>query len=230
MTEEADRPRRQVWGRRQGPKLRPGRKRLLEELLPRLAVALPGRGPLDPRALFGDGRPLWLEIGFGGGEHLAAQALANPGVGIVGAEPFVTGVASLLAAVEELGLANVRVFPDDARLLLGALPDASVERAFVLFPDPWPKLRHRKRRIVNRETAAALARVLRPGGELRAATDDTDYARWMLDALLGEPRLAWTAERADDWRVRPDDWPATRYEMKALAAGRRPMFLRFRRV
>ena len=119
---------------------------------------------------------------------------------------------------------------DDARLLLTALPDASIERAFVLFPDPWPKLRHHKRRIVNPETVAELARVMRPGGELRLATDDADYRRWMLATLLAEPRFAWLAERASDWRERPDDWPPTRYEQKALAAGRRPVFLRFRRA
>lgn len=225
--------RRQVWGRRQGPKLRPGRRSLLDERLPEVGVTLPeGGGRLDPQALFGDGssRPVWLEIGFGGGEHLAWQAAANPGVGLVGVEPFVNGVARLLSLLEARGLANVRVLMDDARLLLAALPDASINRAFVLFPDPWPKLRHHKRRIVNRGTAAGLARVLGPGAELRVATDDPDYARWILEALLAEPRLEWLAERAADWRERPADWPATRYEEKALAAGRRPTFLRFRRV
>lgn len=226
-------PRRQVWGRRQGPKLRPGRRSLLDERLPEVGVTLPDDGGrLDPAALFGDGRsrPVWLEIGFGGGEHLAWQAAANPGVGLIGVEPFVNGVARLLSLLEAERLDNVRILMDDARLLLEALPDASVNRAFVLFPDPWPKLRHHKRRIVNRGTAAELARVLEPGAELRVATDDPDYARWILEALLAEPRLAWTAERAADWRGRPADWPATRYEEKALAAGRRPTFLRFRRV
>ncbi len=225
------RPRRQVWGRRQGPKLRPGRRSLLEERLPEVGFAIPDNGHLDPRSLFGDeDRPVWLEIGFGGGEHLAWQAEANPEVGLIGVEPFVNGVARLLSLLERKGCRNVRVLTDDARLLLTALPDASLDRAFVLFPDPWPKLRHQKRRIVNRTTAAELARVLKPGAELRAATDDADYARWMLEALLAEPRLGWTAERAADWRERPADWPATRYEEKALAAGRRPTFLRFRRV
>ena len=224
------RPRRQVWGRRQGPKLRPGRRRLLDERLPDLSVTLPEQGRLDPQALFGPGeRPVWLEIGFGGGEHLAAQAEAHPEVGLIGVEPFVTGVARLLSLVEERGLGNVRVLADDARLLLAALPDASIERAFVLFPDPWPKARHHKRRIVNRATLAEMARVMRPGAELRLATDDPDYARWMLEAALAEPRLDWLAERAADWRERPTDWPPTRYEAKAITAGRRPAFLRFRR-
>jgi tRNA (guanine-N7-)-methyltransferase len=231
VTPEEGRPRRQVWGRRQGPKLRPGRRSLLDERLPEVGFTIPESGRLDPRALFGgEDRPVWLEIGFGAGEHLAWQAEANPDVGLIGVEPFINGVARLLGLLEESGRRNVRVLTDDARLLLTALPDASLERAFVLFPDPWPKLRHQKRRIVNRVTTAELARLLKPGAELRAATDDPDYARWMLEVLLAEPRLKWTAERASDWRERPADWPATRYEEKALAAGRRPTFLRFRRV
>lgn len=224
------RPRRQIWGRRQGPKLRPGRQRLLETLLPEVGFSLPPEGFLDPRTLFPDGRPLWLEIGFGGGEHLAAQARAHPEVGLLGVEPFITGVARLLSLIEAEQLASIRILVDDARLLLKALPDGSLARAFILFPDPWPKLRHHKRRIVSRGTAADLARVLQPGAELRLATDDADYARWMLEAVLAEPRFTWLAERAADWRERPPDWPATRYEEKARAAGRQPVFLRFERV
>ena len=185
---------------------------------------------MDPAALFGDRRPVWLEIGFGDGAHLAAQAAAHPEIGFIGVEPFVNGVAALLARIDREGLANIRIFTDDARLLLGALPDASVARLFVLFPDPWPKRRHHKRRLVNRATVAEFARILAPGGELRLATDDAGYARWMLEALLAEPRLDWLAERAADWRERPADQPPTRYEAKALAAGRRPVHLRFRRL
>jgi tRNA (guanine-N7-)-methyltransferase len=225
-------PRRQIHGRRQGPKLRPGLRRLIEERLPAVGVSVdPAGAALDPAALFADRpRRAWLEIGFGGGEHLAAQAAAHPDVGFLGVEPFLNGVAKLLRAVDEQGLTNVRVLVDDARLLLKVLPDATVERAFVLFPDPWPKLRHHKRRIVDPETAADLARVIRPGGELRLATDDPDYARWMLGALLAEPRFGWLAERAADWREPPADWVPTRYEAKARAAGRRPVFLNFRRL
>ena len=226
---EATRARRQIWGRRQGPKLRPGRQLLLETLLPKVGFSLPPEGRLDPKALFPDRRPVWLEIGFGGGEHLAAQAAARPEVGLIGVEPFITGVAKLLSLVEESGLDNVRLLIDDARLLLSALPDSTLERVFVLFPDPWPKLRHHKRRIVNRANVAEFARVMRSGGELRLATDDADYARWMLEAVLAEPRFSWSAERAADWRERPPDWPATRYEEKALLAGRQPVFLRFQR-
>ncbi|HFD16519.1 MAG TPA: tRNA (guanosine(46)-N7)-methyltransferase TrmB [Rhodospirillales bacterium] len=222
--------RRVLYGRRHGHRLRPGRRRLLEERLPRLEIRLPEGEPLDPAALFGDRRPVWLEIGFGDGAHLAAQAAAHPGIGFIGVEPFVNGVAALLARIDREGLANIRIFTDDARLLLGALPDASVARLFVLFPDPWPKRRHHKRRLVNRATVAEFARILTPGGELRLATDDAGYARWMLEALLAEPRLDWLAERAADWRERPADQPPTRYEAKALAAGRRPVHLRFRRL
>lgn len=211
--------------------MRPGRQALLDTRLPALTVELPAEGDLDPRQLFpGSPRELWLEIGFGGGEHLAALAEQHRDVGFIGVEPFVNGVARLLSLAEAAGLANIRILNDDARLLLKALPESSLARAFVLFPDPWPKLRHHKRRIVNPETVADLAHVLRPGGELRLATDDADYARAMLDTVLREPRFDWLAERNDEWLVRPDDWPPTRYEEKALAAGRRPVYLRFART
>ncbi|MFO1072980.1 MAG: tRNA (guanosine(46)-N7)-methyltransferase TrmB [Geminicoccaceae bacterium] len=223
--------RRTLYGRRQGPKLRPGRKRLLDECLPALELRLEPGTVLEPATLFaGTAREVWLEIGFGGGEHLEAQAAAHPEVGLIGVEPFRNGVARLLEAVERRRLANVRVLMDDARLLLAALPDASLTRAFVLFPDPWPKARHHKRRIVNPATAAELARILRPGGRLLLATDDMDYAGWMMAALAGEKRFAWTAERAADWREPPAGWVETRYQAKAQAAGRRPVFLAFERL
>ena len=229
---EAGPPRRRaLYGRRQGPKLRPGRRRLLDELLPRVGFSVEPGARLDPATLF-DPRPraVWLEIGFGGGEHLEIQAARHPELGFLGVEPFRNGVARLLEAVERRDLANVRVLMDDARLLLEALADASLERVFILFPDPWPKARHHKRRIVNPATVRELARVLRPGGELRLATDDAAYARWMLEVLLAEPRFDWLAERAADWRELPPDWVPTRYEAKARAAGRRPVLLRFARA
>jgi tRNA (guanine-N7-)-methyltransferase len=223
-------PRRRIWGRRHGHRLRPGRQRLLETRLPGLAIALPAEGRLDLRALFAPSvREVWLEIGFGGGEHLAEQALRHPEIGFLGVEPFVNGVARLLARVERDGLRNVRILMDDARLLLGVLEDASIGRVFILFPDPWPKPRHHKRRIVNPDTVAELARVMAPGAELRLATDDADYARAMLEAVLRHGGLTWLAERPSDWLTRPGDWPATRYEAKALAAGRRCAYLPFRR-
>jgi tRNA (guanine-N7-)-methyltransferase len=222
---------RLIYGRRKGHRLRPGRQRLLDELLPKLRVQLPEGGTLDAASLFAP-RPqrIWLEIGFGGGGHLAAQAAAHPEVGLIGCEPFIGGVARLLSLIAAQGLANVRLFTDDARLLLQALPDACLERVFVLFPDPWPKTRHHKRRIVNPQTAAEFVRLLRPGGEVRLATDDMGYARAMLLALRARPELQWQARRAADWRERPADWPGTRYENKALAAGRACVYLRFVRA
>ncbi len=231
-TDLATEPRRRrvYYGRQSGPGLRPGQRERLARLLPRLAIEVPEAGTLDPATLFAPERSrIWLEIGFGGGEHLATQAAANPGVGLIGVEPFVDGVARLLALVESERLDNVRLLVDDARLLLDRLPEASLERVFVLFADPWPKKRHWKRRIVNPETVARLADLLADGGELRIATDDPGYRRWILACLLGERRLDWCVNGPEDWRQRPSDWPPTRYEAKALAAGRRPVFLRFRR-
>lgn len=227
------RPEKRLHGRRQGRPLRGGLRALVEERLPALEIALPpggGRGRLDPSGLFGPApRALWLEIGFGGGEHLAWQAERHPEVGLIGCEVFVNGIATALRALDEAGCRNVRIFRDDARLLIEALPDACLERVFLLFPDPWPKRRHAKRRFVSPASLDALARVLRPGGELRVASDDPTYQAWALAHLLGHPALAWTARRAEDWRRRPADWPQTRYEAKALESGRKPVYLRFRR-
>lgn len=223
--------RQSLHGRRLGRPLRPGRKALLTEVLPAMRVTpLAEPGALDPTILFPERpRAVWLEIGFGAGEHLASQAAANPDVGIVGAEIFVNGVASLLARLDPDCRDRVRLYQDDARDLLTALSDRSVDRAFVLFPDPWPKTRHHRRRIIQRDSVDALARVLRPGAELRIATDDAGYLGWILERLIGHPCFEWLARRPADWRDRPDDWPATRYEAKARAAGRAPVFLRFRR-
>jgi tRNA (guanine-N7-)-methyltransferase len=226
-----DEPRRFIYGRQRGPKLKPGQRRRLETRLPVLAVSLPAGGERwAPATLLAPGtRRLWLEVGFGAGEHLAWQAAHHPDVTHLGVEPYLNGVAALLARLEAANLANVRICVDDARLVLAALPDASLERLHVLFPDPWPKRRHHKRRIVNADTVRHMARTLAPGGELRLASDDSDYVTWMLAVLRREPRLVWRARRAADWRERPADWPATRYEEKARAEGRIPVFLRFTR-
>ncbi|MEM7041929.1 MAG: tRNA (guanosine(46)-N7)-methyltransferase TrmB [Pseudomonadota bacterium] len=220
---------RRIYGRRQSHRIRPARKRLLEERLPELQIRIPEDGsPIPPGEVQSQARQrCWLEIGFGGGEHLAAQAAANPDALLIGCEPYVNGVARLLSLIGDAD--NVRVVIDDARLLLRALPAASLDRIFVLFPDPWPKTRHHKRRIVNSETIGDMARSLKPGGELRLATDIMSYARPMLLSTLADGRFAWLAERSADWRERPADWPATRYEEKARKAGRKPVFLRFRR-
>jgi tRNA (guanine-N7-)-methyltransferase len=221
---------RTVYGRRRGRKLRVGQQELWDTLLPRLAFDLPEAGEVDPGALFAaPPEEIWLEIGFGGGEHLAAQAAAHPGIGFIGSEVFENGIAKLLGEVSRRGLENVRLFTDDARLLLARLPEASLGRAFILFPDPWPKLRQHKRRIVSTAMLDSLARALRDGTELRLATDHVDYLRWMLERAPVHPEFEWLARRPEDWRTRPADWPQTRYEAKAIEAGRRPAFLRLRR-
>lgn len=221
--------RRSIYGRRRGRKLRAGRRALMDSLLPQLRVALPAIGSLALAPLFPGAADIWLEVGFGGGEHLAAQARAHPTVGFLGAEVFENGVAKLLVAIERDTLANVRLFVDDARLLLARLPDNSLGRAFVLFPDPWPKERHKKRRIVASETLDQLARTLRPGAELRIATDDADYAEWIGAAVAVHSGFVELTRAAGAWPDRPADWPATRYEEKAVAAGRKPRFFRLAR-
>jgi tRNA (guanine-N7-)-methyltransferase len=199
-------------------------------MLPRLAITLPETGVLDPAALFPE-RPesVWLEIGFGAGEHLAAQAAAHPDIGFIGCEVFENGVARLVAEIARLGLVNIRIFPDDIRALLDALAPASLDRVFILFPDPWPKTRHHKRRLVSTATLDRLAVLMRKGAELRLATDDRDYLVWMLEHATAHPEFVWLARGPADWRERPSDWPPTRYEEKARAAGRTPAFLRFPR-
>ena len=195
-----------------------------------MRIDLPERGILDPRRLFPIPPPhLWLEIGFGAGEHLAEQATAHPEVGLLGAEVFENGVVKLLAEVRRRELANIRILVDDARLLLEALPDACLGRVFILFPDPWPKQRHHKRRMVSPGPLDQLARIMREGAELRLATDDIGYLRAMLELVPVHPAFAWQARGPGDWLRRPPDWPATRYEAKAIAAGRIPHFLRLTR-
>ncbi len=183
---------------------------------------------LDPAALFAQPpQAVWLEIGFGAGEHLAEQAARHPEIGFIGCEVFENGVACLAGEIACRGLANIRIFADDARLLLDRLPPASIGLVFALFPDPWPKERHHKRRLVAPATLDRLARVMQGGGELRLATDDPGYLAWMLEHLTARPDFHWAANRPADWRERPAGWPATRYEEKARAAGRAPAFLRF---
>ncbi len=234
MTPDPGPEKRILYGRRRGHKLRPGRQELVDQLLPHLAIAPPDADGLDPAELFaamelGEAVPLWLEIGFGGGEHLAAQAEAHRDTAFIGCEPFVNGIASLLSLIEKANLGNVRIWADDARGLIEHLPDASVDRAFLLYPDPWPKARHAKRRFVASGNLDQLARVLKDGAQLRIASDHPVYQRWTLCRMQGRDDFAWSAERADDWRQRPDDWPETRYEQKAVREGRTPMYLEFTR-
>lgn len=218
------------FGRRKGRKATPRQAALLRDVLPQVALDLsvPPRQLLAGEPQVGD--QTWLEIGFGGAEHLVWQAKQNPGVLLIGCEPFEDGVVKALHAIELDGLANIRVHMGDAREVLRWLPAASISRAFVLFPDPWPKKKHQKRRLVNASTLALLARVLRPGAELRFGTDIGDYARSALEAFQVEKRFFWQVERPADWRVRPIDWPETRYEAKAEREGRVRYYFRFLRV
>ena len=214
-----------TYGRVKGRPLRAGKAALLETLAPKLAMPT---GRFDPRALTPAAGEVWLEIGFGGGEHLAGQAERRIDVLILGVEPFLNGVASLLRHVDQRGLANVRVLQGDARELVGRLAAASLDRVFILFPDPWPKTRHHKRRLMQPDFIAALARAVRSGGRLRFATDWRDYAAWTLERLSASPDWVWMAERADDWRGPPGDHLTTRYERKALG-DTAPIFLDFAR-
>jgi tRNA (guanine-N7-)-methyltransferase len=227
-------PWRNFYGRRHGKTLRPLHREVLTEDLSPLSPGPvgwdenPDRVPLDLAARFG-ARPVWLEIGFGGGEHMVHQAALNPGVAVIGAEPFINGVAMLLAKIRRAEVENVAVHPGDVRDLLDVLPTGSVAKAFLLYPDPWPKKRHHRRRFVTPEHLAPLARVMAPGAELRVATDIPDYVRQTLEEV---PRagFVWLAEEAEDWRRPWDDWISTRYEQKALREGRRPHYLTFRRA
>jgi tRNA (guanine-N7-)-methyltransferase len=211
------------FGRRRGRVLSGRQKQLWDDVLPRVAVDLKSR-------FSASGSETWLEIGFGGGEHLVWQAEQNPGVGLIGCEPFEDGVVKVLTAIEERPLSNIRLHADDARDVLRWLPQASISRAFVLFPDPWPKRKHLKRRLVNVHLLELLARVIKPGGELRLGTDIADYARTMLMATSQVPAFHWTARSPDDWRIRPADWLQTRYEQKAVREGRVSSYLMFERV
>lgn len=219
-------PRRQLYGRRRGRRLRPGQRALVERLLPQLRFALPaGAEHLDPRQLFAAApAEVWLEIGYGSGEHLAFQARAHPEIGHIGCEVFEPGIARLLAEIDDRRLANLRLFADDARLLLGALAPRSLGRVFILFPDPWPKERHKKRRIVAEETLDGLAAAMRDDAELRLATDDRDYAQWIAERLAAHRAFARL-----DLTARPADWPPTRFEKKALRQGRAAQLFLYRR-
>jgi tRNA (guanine-N7-)-methyltransferase len=223
--------RRKLFGRRKGKALRPSQHRLLEEILPRVRVELPASG-LDLAALFGGAvREVWLEIGFGGGEHLAAQAARHPDVGLIGCEPFVNGVAMALGRIESGALGNVRIHPGDARDLIDHLPDGSIGRVFLLYPDPWPKARHHRRRFMNPENLRSLARVLRPGAELRLATDIAEYMDHALAAVAASEGLFECAAPVALGRdAAGADWPGTRYEAKALRAGRVPRYATIRRT
>ncbi|WP_119272314.1 tRNA (guanosine(46)-N7)-methyltransferase TrmB [Taklimakanibacter deserti] len=218
MTDEAQRF--QLYGRRKGKALRPHHARLIAELLPMLAFD-PGR--LDRR------KPARLEIGFGGGEHLAHQAALHPDIAFIGAEPFVNGVAKLLALIEAKDLRNISVHAGDARELFADLPDGSLERIYLLYPDPWPKTRHHRRRLVSQENLRHFRRLLKPGGLFLFASDIAHYVQWTLFETRKSGGFTWLAEAAADWREPFPDWIETRYEAKAKREGRMPSYLTFRR-
>lgn len=217
------------FGRRKGKPLRAHQDALLRSLLPRLRVSAEDvRSVRDfPEA---DAGERWLEIGFGGGEHLIRMAELHPSTRFIGCEVFVNGVAKLLAAIDQKALGNIRIFDEDASGFLRDLPDACFDRICILYPDPWPKFRQRKRRFMSPATVADLARVLRSGGELRFATDIDDYAGWTLSLMLSRDEFAWVCDSPDDWTAPYPDWISTRYETKARAAGRSTSYLTFKRV
>jgi tRNA (guanine-N7-)-methyltransferase len=233
LADSSDKTRRQhrLYGRHKGHQLKPHQARLVEQLLPQLRIDLDDLKACGPAGLFAHApADIWLEIGFGGGEHLAWQAKANPDVGFIGCEPFLNGVAKLLSAIEADTLRNVRIHDHDARDLIECLGDETISRVFLLYPDPWPKTRHHKRRFVNPWSLGQLHRVMKPGSELRIASDIADYITWTLVEMRRFGKFAWLAETPDDWRARSPGWPQTRYEQKALRAGRVPVYLTFRRM
>lgn len=219
---------RRLYGRAKGHKLRTGQAVLIDELLP--DVAVPVEGPIDARALFGDDRPLAFEIGFGAGEHLAGQAEARPDMGFIGCEPFLNGVVGALAKIEDRELANVRLHMGDALDVLERLPDAALETLYLLHPDPWPKARHAKRRMVNHGPLDLIAAKLKPGGEFRLGTDDPTYCRWSMMIMNQRRDFEWLARAPQDFLVRPADWPETRYEAKARRKGHEVWYFRYRRA
>jgi tRNA (guanine-N7-)-methyltransferase len=223
-------PNRAFFGRRKGHALRPRQTALFETLLPRLSIDTDAPAPSNLSTLFANGADeVRLEIGFGGGEHLIAQALEHPRSGFIGSDAFVNAMAKALAAIDDHKLANVRLHFGDAAHLLSWLPPGSLTRLDLLYPDPWPKRRHWKRRFVQDESLKEIARVLRPDGEFRFATDIPDYAAWTLMRVLRSPDFDWTAEKADDWRVSWLGFGGTRYESKAKREGRVPAYFSFKK-
>jgi len=228
------RPHRNFYGRLKGKHLKKSQEGYLTEDLDALSPgavdwdANPARDPLNLKDLFG-GKDVWLEVGFGGGEHVVHQAATNADVGIIGCEPYINGVAMLLGKVRKANVDNLRIYPGDVRDMFDVLPDASISKAFLLYPDPWPKARHHRRRFVTPEHLEPLVRVLKPGAEFRVATDIPDYVRQTLEEVPKQG-FEWLAEGPDDWRRPWSDWISTRYEQKALREGRVPHYLTFRKT
>lgn len=219
------------FGRRKGKPLSPRREALMENELPRLALDLGAPAPKNPKDLFeGDVADICMEVGFGGGEHLLHRARTNPQTGFIGIEPFVGSMAKAVAAVVDERLANVRLYDDDAVNVLDWLPEASLDLAYQLYPDPWPKKRHWKRRFINQDNLDRYARVLKPGSEFRFASDIDTYIDWTLRHCRDHAHFEWLAETSTDWKTPWQGWPGTRYEAKAIREGRTGRYLTFRRI
>jgi len=218
-------PDRQFFGRRKFRPIRKERSQALEDVIENFS--LPEK--VNLREIFGD-KKLWLEIGFGAGEHLAEQAARHPEIGFIGCEPFLNGVSSLAMELLERDIKNVRLWLDDALPLLQQFPEQSLDRIFLLFPDPWPKTRHYKRRFIQDHTVELLAKVLKPGGKLCLATDDTPLAEWMLLHAVKSPQLSWDNAAHGDWHTPPADWVETRYQQKAAQQGRQAKFITLTKI
>lgn len=217
-----------IFGRQKHKKLSPRQLDLIENSLPNLQI-----DPLQPfgtQPLWAGSADLWLEIGFGGGEHLAHMAGENPDINFIGCEPFINGIAKLLVAIEDKNLQNIRIYDNDARHVITWLPEASLSRVYLLYPDPWPKSRHHKRRFVTTETLAMLARVMKPGSDLIVASDIEDYIRTSLLALEQSPDFIYHEEQKAEWHIPPEGWSGTRYEQKAFREGRKPTYLKIKRA
>jgi len=224
-------PEQRFFGRRKGQSFSQRQQALLDDFLPAISVDVPEgeNDVLDVDKVFGKPvKELWLEIGFGKGEHLAWQAQAHPDVSLIGCEPYLNGVVGLLTHIEENDIQNIRVYGDDARHVIWKLPDASVDRLFLLHPDPWPKTRHARRRFVNQHNLDDLARIMKDGAEFRVGTDHPIYREWTMLQMAERDDFEWLAEGPQDWLTRPNDWPETRYEVKALEG--RATYFRFRRI
>jgi tRNA (guanine-N7-)-methyltransferase len=230
------------FGRRKGRVVRKAKSFLLETLLPQMRVS--AEKPFDVQSFGADKKEICLEIGFGDGQHLYGLAKCHPENGYLGVEVFQNGVANLLnlmsgikegdhlpesVQLEDCAVQNIRVFDDDVRLLFAQLPDASFDRVFLLFPDPWPKKKHASRRFVNPKNLKEIARILKPNGQFLVATDHPIYKRHVLRTMHGEALFEWTARCGNDWRYEPEDWVKTKYQQKALREGRRPVWFDYRR-
>ena len=216
------------YGRRKGKALTPTMQNRFDKILPQISIEA-GDSKLNKDVLFKDKSELWLEIGFGGGEHLSAQAQNNSDVGFIGCEPYINGTAKLIRDIDELELNNILIYPDDARHILDRLEDDSIDKAFALFGDPWRKYRHRYRRFISPDNLNRLSRVLKSGAILRIATDHPIYLQWIMKWAPNHPNFEWLDNNPNDWGVRTEDWYETRYERKAIKEGRKPYYFTFRR-